>query len=82
MDDIVRRFAGVTELLGGIGTASKEQAIGIEQINTAVGQLDQVTQQNATLVEASLSAARDLQQRADRLAAAIGVFKAGAERSS
>ena len=77
MDDIVSRYASVTELLGGITTASKEQAIGIEQINTAVGQLDQVTQQNATLVEASLTSAHDLQQRAGRLTAAIGVFKAG-----
>jgi aerotaxis receptor len=81
MDDIVKRFGGVSELLSGITTASKEQAIGIEQINTAVSELDKVTQQNGALVEASMGAATGLTQRADTLAAAIGVFKDAARPS-
>jgi aerotaxis receptor len=75
MDDIVLRFGGVSELLSGITAASKEQAIGIEQIHLALSQLDQVTQQNAALVETSMGAAQDLARRAGTLAAAIGVFK-------
>ena len=75
MDDIVLRFGGVSELLSGITTASKEQALGIEQINIAVSQLDRVTQQNSTLVEASMTAATGLTRRADTLSSAIAVFK-------
>jgi methyl-accepting chemotaxis protein len=69
MDDIVSK---VTE----ISHASKEQAAGIDQVNAAVGHLDDVTQQNAALVQQSSDAASNLRERTGRLADAIGVFKA------
>ena len=75
MDDIVLRFGGVSQLLAGITAASTAQAIGIEQISTAISELDQATQQNAALVEASMAAATGLAQRAYTLAAAIGAFR-------
>ena len=66
----------MSHLIEQISHASKEQAAGIDQVNAAVGHLDDVTQQNAALVQQSTEAAGSLQQRTGRLADAIGVFKA------
>jgi methyl-accepting chemotaxis protein len=58
-----------------ITSASREQQTGIEQVNQAVMQLDQATQQNAALVEEALAATASLHEQADDLAQVVGVFK-------
>ncbi|WIP04795.1 Tar ligand binding domain-containing protein [Bordetella pertussis] len=60
---------------GDISAASEEQSSGIEQVNRAVSQMDEVTQQNAALVEEAAAAAGSLQEQAQRLAEAVAVFK-------
>jgi methyl-accepting chemotaxis protein len=80
MDAIVAQVKHVADLIGEIGAATLEQTGGIEQVSTAVGQLDQVTQQNAALVEESASAADSLSQQASRLVEAVAVFKLAASR--
>ncbi len=75
MENIVREVQRVTGLIGEITAASHEQANGVAQINEAVTQLDQVTQQNATMVDESVGAAHALIAQAERLAAAISVYK-------
>jgi aerotaxis receptor len=75
---IVVEVQRVSELIRQISGASADQASGIGEVNTAVGQLDQVTQQNSAMVEQSSAAAQDLRRRADRLAAALAVFKTAA----
>ena len=75
MDDIVSQVKRVADLIGEISSATIEQTGGIGQVNTAVSQLDQVTQQNAALVEQSAAAAESLKQQALQLAEAVGVFK-------
>ncbi|MFU1999710.1 methyl-accepting chemotaxis protein, partial [Bordetella avium] len=64
--------------MGEISAASDEQSSGIEQVNRAVTQMDEVTQQNAALVEESAAAAASLQEQAQRLAEAVAVFKINA----
>ncbi|MEY4428626.1 MAG: hypothetical protein RLZZ182_1315 [Pseudomonadota bacterium] len=78
MEQIVQKVREVTALIEKISTASGEQISGIEQVNNAVGSLDDATQQNARMVQESTEAARALQERANRLADAIRVFKASA----
>jgi len=75
MDDIVTSVELVTEIMSGIATASLEQSSGIEQVNQAVGQMDEATQQNAALVEQAAAAAESLQDQADKLALAVSIFK-------
>ncbi len=64
MQDIVRSVTRVTDIMGEIASASDEQSRGIEQVTQAVTQMDQVTQQNAALVEESASAATALEEQA------------------
>ena len=75
MGDIVMQVRRVTDLISEISAATTEQTTGIGQISDAVMQLDQVTQQNAALVEESAAAADSLSQQALRLVEAVGVFK-------
>lgn len=75
MQEMTRNAASVTELIGGIARASREQSDGIGQINQAVGQIDAGTQQNAALVEQAAAAAQSLQQQAERLAATVAAFR-------
>lgn len=77
MDGIVDQVRRVTELISEIATATDEQSRGISQVGDAVLQLDQVTQQNAALVEESAAAADSLQQQAAKLAEVVSVFKLG-----
>jgi len=70
----VRRVA---DLMREITTASQDQASGIDQINQAVGQMDQVTQQNAALVEEAAAAAQSLEHQAQGLVHAVSVFRLG-----
>ncbi|MGQ9686437.1 MAG: methyl-accepting chemotaxis protein, partial [Thiobacillaceae bacterium] len=75
MDEIVQAVKRVTDIMGEITAASVEQSQGIEQINVAVAQMDEMTQQNAALVEEAAAAAESLQDQADGLAQAVAVFK-------
>ena len=77
MSDIVRQVQRVSDLIATISAATHEQTAGISQVSGAVTQLDQVTQQNAALVEESAAAAESLQQQAARLVDAVAVFKLG-----
>jgi methyl-accepting chemotaxis protein len=65
----------VTDIMGEIAAASEEQASGITQVGRAVTQMDQVTQQNAALVEEAAAAAASLQEQAARLRDAVGAFR-------
>ncbi|APW41548.1 methyl-accepting chemotaxis protein [Rhodoferax saidenbachensis] len=75
MSDIVTSVSRVSDIIGEISSAAAEQSQGIGQINTAVNQLDQMTQQNAALVEESTAAAESLKEQARLLAEAVDAFK-------
>jgi methyl-accepting chemotaxis protein len=77
MGDIVTSVKRVSDLIGEISTASAEQRDGINQVNQAVGNLDQMTQQNAALVEESSAAADTMRDQAQRLASVVSVFNVG-----
>jgi methyl-accepting chemotaxis protein len=79
MGEIVGSVQRVTDIIGEITAASSEQSLGIGQVNTAVTQLDQMTQQNAALVEESAAAAESLKDQASRLAQVVGVFRLSAQ---
>lgn len=74
MTAIVDSIQKVTAIVGNIKTAAHEQANGISQINTAITQLDQSTQQNAALVQQSTAAADGLSQRAQELVKTVAAF--------
>jgi methyl-accepting chemotaxis protein len=75
MTEIVNSVQKVTDIMGGITTAAAEQSDGIAQVNSAVAQLDQMTQQNAALVEQSAAAASSMKDQAHRLAGLVATFK-------
>ena len=75
MDDVVASVRRVTDIVGEITSATSEQSIGIDQVNTAITQMDQVTQQNAALVEQAAAAAASMQEQAERLAEVASSFK-------
>ncbi len=77
MRAIVERVGQVQTIIGEISVASKEQSGGIEQVNTAVTQIGEATQQNAALVSDAEQAAADLRVQADKLAEVVSVFKVG-----
>ena len=77
MDEIVASVKRVTDIMGEITCASQEQTSGIEQINQAVIQMDNVTQQNAALVEEAAAAAASLQDQTADLAQVVSVFRLG-----
>ena len=81
MEDIVVQVRKVADLVGEISAATNEQTTGIGQVNHAVNQLDQVTQQNAALVEESAAAAESLRQQAGRLVDAMRMFHLSGEPS-
>ena len=75
MEQIVQSIARVTDIMTEIAAASNEQTTGIEQVNSAISQMDEVTQQNAALVEEAAAAAGSLQDQATALAEVVSVFK-------
>jgi len=75
MNAIVASVEQVTTIMGKIAVASSQQTAGIEQINGAISQMDDVTQQNAALVEQAAAAAGALQHQADALAHLVKVFQ-------
>lgn len=80
MQEIVQSVRRVTDVIGEITAAATEQSEGIADVNTAIGNLDQMTQQNAALVEESAAAAESLRDQADQMKQAVAVFKVAAEQ--
>ena len=78
MEEIVSSVRRVSDLIGEITASSTEQRDGISQVNQAVANLDQMTQQNAALVEESTAAAASMRDQAQRLAEVVSVFNVGA----
>jgi methyl-accepting chemotaxis protein len=72
LDGIVGGIAKTTDLVGEIAAASQEQAQGIDQVNTAVAQMDKVTQQNAANAEESASASEELSAQAEQMQGIVG----------
>ena len=75
MNEVVASITRVTDIMGEIMSASREQSDGIEQVNQAIMQMDEVTQQNAALVEEAAAAAQSLQDQAQKLVSVVSVFK-------
>jgi len=75
MADIVQSITRVTDIMSEIASASTEQTMGIEQVNSAISQMDEVTQQNAALVEEASAAASAMQEQAAVLSDVVSVFK-------
>ena len=75
MDEIVGSVKRVTDIMGEIAVASREQSSGIEQVNQAVGQMDEITQQNAAVVEQAAAASESLQEQAIKLAQLVASFR-------
>jgi methyl-accepting chemotaxis protein len=79
MEQVVGAVKRVSVLMGDITTASHEQGAGIESINQAIGQLDDITQRNAALVEQAAAAADSMQEQARQLTRTVGIFKLGTD---
>ena len=75
MGEIVTNARKVTDIIADISAASQEQSAGIEQINQAITQMDEGTQQNAALVEEATAAARSMEQQAGQLVQTVAVFR-------
>ena len=82
MAEIVDSVQRVTDIISEISAASSAQTSGIDQINTAVTEMDQVTQQNAALVEEAAAAAEAMQDQAAKLAQLVSVFQLSANRAT
>ncbi|MGK5061908.1 methyl-accepting chemotaxis protein [Janthinobacterium sp. LB3P112] len=75
MQDVVDSVQRLSAIIGEITDASEEQRLGIEQVNEAISQMDQVTQQNAALVEEAAAAANAMQDQAAQLSQVVQVFR-------
>ena len=75
MDEVVQSVQRITGIMAEISAASAEQISGLEQINTAITEMDSTTQQNAALVEEAAAAASSLRTEAHKQAQIVGVFK-------
>ena len=80
MQEIVTSVKRVTDIMSEITAASQEQSAGIEQVNTAITQMDEVTQQNAALVEEAAAAAESMEEQAGNLMQAVAVFRMAQQR--
>jgi methyl-accepting chemotaxis protein-1 (serine sensor receptor) len=75
MADVLQAVTRVSDIMGEIAAASGEQSRGIEQVNVAIAQMDQVTQQNAALVEEAAAASQSLDEQGRRLTQAVAFFR-------
>ncbi len=75
MNEVVGSVQRVTDIMGEISAASDEQSKGIDQVGTAVTQMDEVTQQNAALVEQATAAAQSLDDQARKLHDEVNAFR-------
>jgi len=82
MQDVVSSVKRVTDIVDEISSASIEQTTGIEQINLAIARMDEVTQQNAALVEQAAAAAESMQDQASALAQVVHVFRLDASEEA
>ena len=82
MDEIVASIQRVTDIMGEITAASREQTSGIEQVNQAISEMDNVTQQNAALVEEASAGAQAMQDQASNLEQVVSVFKLDSMQNS
>ena len=82
MEEIVGSVKGVTDLIAEIAAASQEQSSGIAQVNMAVTQMEQVVQQNASLVEEATAATESMKDQAGSLLQTVSRFKLGGEEGS
>src|SRR5208283_832598 len=82
MDEVVNPRKRGTDIMAEISAASVEQSSGIEQVNQAITQMDDVTQQNAALVEEAAAAAESLEEQAQQLSALISTFRLANEGRS
>ncbi len=80
MAEIVHSVQRVSDIIGEITAASAEQSHGIDAVNTSVAQLDQMTQQNAALVEESAAAAESMREQTQRMAELVATFKVSARQ--
>ncbi|AOK29839.1 MULTISPECIES: methyl-accepting chemotaxis protein [Burkholderia] len=81
MSDVIGAVRRVTDIMGEIASASEEQSSGIDQASRALAQMDEVTQQNAALVEQAAAAAQSLDEQASRLRQTVSVFQLDASDS-
>jgi len=81
MAEVTMAVARVTDIMGEIAAASSEQSRGIEQVNIAITQMDEVTQQNAALVEEAAAASKSLEDQGHRLTEAVSFFRVGSADS-
>jgi methyl-accepting chemotaxis protein len=79
MGEIVQSIRRVTDIVGEISSASEEQGTGVQQVATAVNQMDEVTQRNAALVEEGAAAAASLRTQAQSLVQSVAIFRLCAE---
>jgi methyl-accepting chemotaxis protein len=82
MNEVVTSIRRVTDIMGEISAASNEQALGVAQVGEAVKQMDEVTQQNAALVEEMAAAASSLKNQASDLVETVSVFRLGSDGDS
>ena len=82
MSEVTQAVARVTDIMGEIAAASTEQSRGIEQVNQAITQMDEVTQQNAALVEEAAAASKSLEDQGRQLNQAIAFFRLDAGATS
>jgi len=75
MSDVVESIRKVSDMIKEIAVASHEQSQGIDQIGLAITEMDEVTQQNAALVEEAAAASKSMQMQSDNLVQVVGVFK-------
>jgi len=75
MRDVSNSISRATQMMAGISASSLEQSTGIDQVNQAVSQMDQMTQQNAALVEEAAAAAASLHQQTRQLSEAVAAFE-------
>ena len=74
MEEIVVSVKRVTDIMAEISAASREQSNGIDQVNTAVSQMDKMTQQNAALVEEAAAAAKSMEEQTEELSNIVAAF--------
>jgi methyl-accepting chemotaxis protein len=79
MSELVGSVRRVSDIIGEITAGAAEQRDGIDQVNRAVAQLDQMTQQNAALVEESAAAADSMKHQAGRLSELVSTFRLGSD---
>ncbi|MYM88693.1 methyl-accepting chemotaxis protein [Rugamonas sp. FT82W] len=79
MEEVVVSVRRVTDIMGEISSAGREQHAGIEQVNGAIAGMDAVTQQNAALVEEATAASQSLQDQAMTLSRLVSVFQLGSQ---